>query len=616
MCLQQDREAKARERDGHVPDAPADVLEKVPLPPAGSLVRVASQLPQGTELPWLPKDVRRVGPVRSPARCCVEGCDVKFAAEDVHESGTCAPHRKGTIVHAMRPTGFEPESWCDNCKGWRPAEGWPLLANGKRRSRCRPCFERAEAKKAMKKGAAVDGAVDVVKDAPAPGVVVEEIKRKGHVRGAPIKRAEAGAERSGGLLWMSDEPIRIPAPDAAPADDATRSENRVRGAGKATHTCRVHGCDNDAMGKFVCPTHAGVVVHEEVAAGECAQQRYCRRCQGMKNAFGFKPDGACGEKCPLITAGRGDRRRKGPGYINRVLAGVAWPADAGAPSLQQCRDVAALMGVGLLHHDHGAAGGGCCHETQGGERCGAACVADQRVCATHLGTVAVSTEHAGLVWTCPECHCEKPLEARGAGVCRACYAATGARACDAATAARPRTEPGCSHTPDADDDCVMVDDVTAAEAPQATPGQGVGPDEPAAAVATGGAAPAPLGVVCFGDSDTDPDDAGGGHAREPQDIRFRVGGSRPKQTARPVPAAGQRCSADGCTKVLSGADGHGGRCFTCLVSATQFASPIDLLALLLVPGALKGGQGVLPTATDMMVQSHAAGHCVVAFVTH
>lgn len=278
MCLQQDREAKAQERDGRVPDAPADVLDKVPLPPAGSLVR-------------------------------------------------------------------------------------------------------GEAKKAMKKGAAVDGAVDVVKDAPAPGVVVEEIKRKGHVRGASIKRAEAGAERSGGLLWMSHEPIRIPAPDAAPAGDATRSENRVRGAGKATHTCRVHGCDNDAMGKFVCPTHAGVVVHEEVAAGECAQQRYCRRCQGMKNAFGFKPDGACGEKCPLITAGRGDRRRKGPGYINRVLAGVAWPADAGAPSLQQCRDVAALMGVGLLHHDHGAAGGGCCHETQGGERCGAACVADQRVCA-------------------------------------------------------------------------------------------------------------------------------------------------------------------------------------------------------------------------------------------
>lgn len=601
MCLQRARETKASS-DACVADAAADVLDMVPLPPPGSYVRVVAQLPQGTEVPWLPEGSRRVGPVRNTTRCRVEGCQSKL--KDPHPSGVCEFHRSNTIVWAMRPTECEPESWCDGCTGWRAAEPWsPLKPDNKRRTRCPKCYviqqEDLAARRAKTKGLPVPASKRT--KTPAPGTVIEDIPRQKKSRGDMITLAEAGEARSGGLLWMSSDaalfttapaaaPSAAPAPDTATASAERKAggENRVRGEGKATHTCRVYDCGENATGKFVCKSHAGVVVHEEVAAGECAQQRYCKRCQRMKNAFDFRASGACGDKCNLVDVCRGDARRKKAGYVNRVFAGVAWPEDAGSPTLEQCREVAELMGVGLLHRADTA---GCGHQPLGGQRCSAECAPGQRVCPAHIGTVAVSTDHAGMVWTCPGCQCEKPLEARGAGVCRACYAAT---------AVGPSAAAGCSHATNADADCAMVEDTTAIEPPHAAQAQGGSP-----AADSPGDAAAPLNVVCFGDSDTDPDDPGGHRAPEPEaDLCFRVGGSRPIAPAPPVPNADQVCSTPDCVKLLSAADGHGGHCFTCVVTTMRYAAPIDLIPLLLVPGALLNGQGVPPAAGN-----HHLGSC-------
>lgn len=595
MCQHQ-HQASSGAVGGAPADAAAGVLEKVMLPPPGSAFWIEAQLPHGTVAPWLPEGYRNIGGARvlDENSCRVAGCDGRLVKPSQRQARACEVH-VGGVVYAVWPTEHEAMCYCHGCGSWKAAGSWPRYeATGKRRSRCRKCFARDAAPKAAP---------------PEAGVVIDEVHRRGRNRGALIKHT--GSRHDDGLLWMGcGGKSHVCDDGGASAGESTVVEDAAVAPSGRTGwpRCRVVGCDLDtaAVKQFLCEPHRGLVVHEEVAAGECAHQRHCFGCRVMRNAYAFNARGGCDHaKCTLVKARSGAGARKH--LVNGVYPGVAWPAHMGAPTLGACRDVARVMGVPLLHHQ--AEGSSVCgHQVLDEERCTGTCAPGERVCPPHRGKVGVCTATAAMVWTCPRCCCEKPLEARGAGVCRACYAGTAARASD-----------GVAHQHSDDGDCVVVDTGDGdgeAASPVAGPSAAVAANhiafgdsdtDPEAAgvnacpagnadvesnaVAVAPAAPR-VDVISFGDSDTDEEAGEGTGVAEPvTDMRFRIRGTQPAELPAHQPCSGQQCNASGCVKTLSIGDGHGGRCFVCMVTATRFASPVDLIPLLVEPGTLRGGQG-------------------------
>lgn len=575
MCRHQARKAVPG-AGGVMPDADEDTLSKVVLPPAGSAFWIKVQLPRGTVAPWLPLGHRSVGGVRTrdKRRCRVEGCERQLCEPTEMRSGACREHVKG-VVYVVWPTEHDPKCYCQGCGLWRAAEPWPRDIAGSRLSRCRRCFKGTLASPVVASNPVT---------APALATVTDVIDRRSGTREPVIEHDPDALKHEDGLPLMCWQP-KISRRDA---EDAT------------VYMCRIRGCEVLAPKKFLCVPHRLLVVHEEVAAGECAHQRYCFGCRVMRNAYVFTPFGSCGSaKCRRLTSKAGTWSTEH--LINGVYPGVAWPQCKGSPTYEDCCAVAVKMGVPLLHRrDQGD--NMCGHHVLGQARCKAVCSIGHRVCPHHMGKVGVCTATAGMVWTCPRCCCVKPLEARGEGVCRACYddPVTGVgpgrnissdadcvmvvqRGCDGsdgAAVARPSTSIAAAAPVvaaagsdivafgDSDSECDACDDInTAFDA----------------------------GIVTFGDSDSDsdPDTERDAVAKESEvAIQFRIGGSRPKRLPVQLPIDGHTCNAPQCVKPLSAADGHGGRCFVCTVVATQFGSPIDLIPLLIEPGTLQGGQGV------------------------
>ena len=602
LCL-----AKRQERGdcaGGAARASDDVLASIPRPPEGSLVQVKERLPRGVTLSWLPPDVV-LGEVRDgKVRCRVEGCRamVNDGTYVPHETNVCPSHRE-CVVWAIRPTGCEPEAYCQGCKGWRPKDPWGYVhkkGGGTRRGkRCETCQATLVAQRAAKTSTVVSargatgGRPDALVDASAcagssapGGVVIDRIDRKSPRDVVPWNGDLLAAD---GLVWFQQAAKHHPSPEEAASAGAVRvgAKRSRQAAVTAKPLCRVAGCtEEESAVRGMCIGHRDKVVHEQVALGECAQQRHCPSCKVKNSAFEFTWDGRCRKGCVARGAGGLKGVNTDHAWLKRVrgvVVGVAWPEHLGAPDAATCRAGATHLNVGLLHD---IADGLCRYESLVDGRCTVGCEAGHLVCSDHVGIAAVSVGSGGLVWTCPQCLLVKGLEARGAGICRACYASNalhfnpspvperdfGGGATRVATAGGdlavglPRSGPsGSGQT-------VSVDGVHVA---WGTPEVGHETDDDS--------------MFDFG---IDGMAAVGERAAGERglEIGFRVGGSKPPRPAPQLPE-GKLCNSDGCGKKLSEYDGLGGQCIVCMVMRAWYASPVDLLALLEVPGALYGGQG-------------------------
>jgi len=394
MCAHMQREKALRIAGHWVPDAPAEILAQFVPPPPDCHFRVRAHLPAGAVVDWLPVGQQRPAPM-APGTCGVVTCGKPISTKATtadYKSGVCVDCRKLVVWDVWR-TGIEQIAHCQGCHAWRPAEPWPLeqASEGvwRRKKRC------------PKHESDYEGEDDKVPD---------QIDRHNRQRRKHLVKADGAVVAFDGLKWMHGAPREV--------SDSKKPR------------CRVADCPQDATWKgMLCERHVPGIFHEEVAASECAHQRRCGRCGGMKNAYGFTWDGRCHQGCANI--GGGGRKKQSGGTLPKirgeVVVGAQWPSHL-VPTEAECWQVAQFFDVGLLQ---APAPGVCRYQTAANEpRCGAAVAIGATVCPGHLGLVAACGVTGGLRWTCPRCQQEKGLEARGAGVCMACFAAdngTGAR---------------------------------------------------------------------------------------------------------------------------------------------------------------------------------------------
>lgn len=648
MCRQVKVQTSARRKGVHVEDAPASILAAIRLPPPGSILFVTEAFPKGKKVPWLRPQFRIIPHVRDRARCANVECRAELTEADNGLRGTCR-RCSDNIMYKVSPTGFEEVAWCGHCCGWRSAHPWPMVTRQRvlvRGTWCARC----------KWGDAAEE-----DDGSLPGCI-QFIKRFKGRGGRLVLIPRQGLHASDGLPWMQSAPKRGPRSEVGGAVEdgmvvdpevcdameeaektvstAAIGEKRTRKGNPARPLlCRVAGCIADAtVQRWMCDRHALQVVHEEVAAGECAHQRFCFACRSPKNAYEFTWDGRCHpSKC--AKAGHKSRKAPTPGRlpcVGKVVAGVQWPqvedgwrsaSPPAVPTFAQCQEVADLFLVGVLYAP--SISHQCRYSPPGGRRCDESHESD--VCENHVGVVAVCVRTAGLRWTCPRCRVEKGLEARGSGLCMACHSAVHIAAVTGSTEAGARMNAiadATAQTADVDSDVGVVDVCRSTGIPvDVEDGQTAGPADTADECifdfttaedgVQGGVnccnVPQPSGVPpCDGSSqvhafaeclfDFACDEEwvqDEGHAASEPALAFVIGGSTPTNLPLPDVTLGRKCTAPMCEKVIGTADGIGGVCNVCVSTRMQEASVIDLLALMVVPGALHNGQGLSHPIVDV-----------------
>lgn len=75
-------------------------------------------------------------------------------------------------------------------------------------------------------------------------------------------------------------------------------------------------------------------------------------------------------------------------------------------------------------------------------------------------------------------------------------------------------------------------------------------------------------------------------------VHFHIGGRKRHADGVASELEPVVCKGPGCDKTLRQHDGHDGWCLTCMVTMSSHALPVDLLALMRVPGTLHGAQGM------------------------
>lgn len=86
-------------------------------------------------------------------------------------------------------------------------------------------------------------------------------------------------------------------------------------------------------------------------------------------------------------------------------------------------------------------------------------------------------------------------------------------------------------------------------------------------------------------------EAPGGASRPPFELQFHIGGRKRTADGVEQDLVEMACKNPKCNKVLLNRDGHDGWCISCMVMKSSHALPVDLLALMRVPGTLHGALG-------------------------